>query len=295
MSDFHLVELCCGSAALTLHLLGAKRQIVPYQGSKWKLRHGLTSVLTEMGHTHLRRVTLNDVGPWGCTWRSLSHPTGLQITIGELEAYVQRDPRHVYEELQGSSAMASSAAKHLFLQRLSVNGKAVGTVDIDGIPHWKSPGFNTTSAYGKSGTDRFGEVRPMIPSLIRVLKSLEMIRWPSTHVLQMDAMDVGVPVSDIPLVVYIDPPYMETTAYPNGHLSRHDVVELARRWARSGATVLVSEKEPLVELQSDGFASHILCPPSKDKKPFQLKHAEFLMVRRGRGPWSSSEDASSVD
>jgi hypothetical protein len=51
---FHLVELCCGSAALTMHLLGKKKQqVVPYQGSKWKYRRELAQILADRGHTQL--------------------------------------------------------------------------------------------------------------------------------------------------------------------------------------------------------------------------------------------------
>lgn len=37
-SGWTLVEPCCGTAALSLHLLGATRQLVPRQGSKWAFR-----------------------------------------------------------------------------------------------------------------------------------------------------------------------------------------------------------------------------------------------------------------
>ncbi len=279
MGDFHLVELCCGSAALTLHLLGAKRQVVPYQGSKWKFRKDLTGLLERMGHTRMARVTLNDIGPWGRTWKSLSHPMGLAITKAKLEAYAERDPREVYTQLQGRPLEGSAAAEHLFLQRLSFNGKAVGTVTVEGEGHWKSPGFNGTSAYGKEGTGTFGAIKPMIPSLIKVLTQMQKLSWPDTTVSQLDARQVHLPQGRLPVVAYIDPPYVGTTYYPNGGLDRAAVVELAIRWAEAGATVIVSEREQVHELFDHGFGSWMMRIPPRDAKPFQSKDAEVVTFR----------------
>ena len=273
MRSFHLIELCCGSAALTMHLLGATRQIVPYQGSKWKVRRELAGLLHRMGHTDLQQITLNDIGPWGRTWKSLCHPMGLAIIKAKLEHYASRDPREVYDELQGQPLEGSCAAEHLFLQRLSFRGKAVGTVTVDGDEHWKSPGFNPDSAYG-SNRENFGKIKPLVPSLIRVLGKVQDLKWPRTTVSQLDAGDVRVRRSAIPLVVYIDPPYVGTTAYPNGGLDRAAVVDLAVSWAQRGATVIVSEQESVYQLFDHGFGSVMLKAPSSDGKLFQTKGAE---------------------
>jgi 16S rRNA G966 N2-methylase RsmD len=45
-------------------------------------------------------------------------------------------------------------------------------------------------------------------------------------------------------VVYIDPPYQNTTGYAHD-LPRADVLDLAQRWNEAGATVAVSEAVPL--------------------------------------------------
>jgi len=277
--DFHLVELCCGSAALTLHLLGAKRQIVPYQGSKWDFRTDLEGLLHRMGHRQLKQISLNDIGPWGRTWQALSYPMGLAITKAKLEVYAERDPRELYDELQGAPIEGSGAAEHLFLQRLAFSGKAVGTVAVEGDKRWKSPGFNKTSAYGREGTAKFGRVKPMIPSLIGVLGQMQELGWPSTRVSQLSAEEVLFPRGRLPVVAYIDPPYVDTTTYPNGDLDRAAVVELALRWADAGATVIVSEREPITELHDHGFASWMMRVPSDDGKPFQSKDAEVVTYR----------------
>lgn len=51
-------------------------------------------------------------------------------------------------------------------------------------------------------------------------------------------------------VVYIDPPYVGTTGYAHD-LPRAEVVRLAREWAEAGALVMISEAQPIVEL--DGW------------------------------------------
>ncbi|MCG8435210.1 MAG: hypothetical protein MJA83_14385, partial [Gammaproteobacteria bacterium] len=205
------------------------------------------------------------------------------ITKAKLEAYADRDPRELYDELQGRPLEGSGAAEHLFLQRLSFSGKAVGTVTVDGDEHWKSPGFNSSSAYGREGTGTFGTIKPLIPSLIRVLSQMQKLGWPYTTVTQLDAREVSFPRGKLPVVVYIDPPYVGTTYYPNGGLDRAAVVELAIRWAEAGATVIVSERESLHELFDHGFGSWMMRVPPADTKPFQSKDPEVLTFRTAKG------------
>ncbi len=62
------------------------------------------------------------------------------------------------------------------------------------------------------------------------------------------------PGPDLPpgTVAYMDPPYVGTTGY--GHdLPRSEVVALARRWADAGATVAISEAEPIADLVAEGW------------------------------------------
>lgn len=287
MGTFHLVEPCAGSAALTMHLIGLRRQqIVPYQGSKWKLRRQLADLLASRGLTELAGVTLNDIGPWGMTWRALSRPSTLRTTIQYLEKLAEQDPRSVYDRLQGSpspAGVAHYAAHHLFLQRLAVDGKAVGTRFKRGVgATWHSPGFNKTSAYGTPGTERFGPVRPMIPSLIRVLERLATLSWPATcTVYNTDAMHLGfnwLEDTSHRVVVYIDPDYVGSTGYPNGGLPRHHVLHLARRWYGGAATVMISEAEPIQSLVDEGWQAVCLRAAPTDSKPFQSKDPEWVTI-----------------
>ena len=60
--------------------------------------------------------------------------------------------------------------------------------------------------------------------------------------------------ADLPpgAVVYMDPPYRNSTGYGND-LPRSEVVALARRWAEAGARVYISEAEPIGALMADGW------------------------------------------
>src|SRR5690606_2116007 len=132
----------CGSAAFTLHLLGARRAILPYQGSKWRFRKELEAIAEELGFVGPPdRVVLTDPGPWGRVMGVLLRRSARQHLIEELERLAAMDASAVFERLQGApvpEADSAFAAEFLFLQRLSFSGKAVGT--RRGC--WASPGFN---------------------------------------------------------------------------------------------------------------------------------------------------------
>jgi hypothetical protein len=280
---FHLIEACAGSAALTMHLLGAKRQVVPYQGNKWKVRKGLAQVLSERGFTKLSSVLLNDIGPWGNTWRALRVKPLRKEVASRLEAMQEFDPRKLFDQIQGRAvpdSLIGYAVEHLFLQRLSISGKAVG----DQGDVWKSPGFNKTSAYGKDATGRFGAVRPMIPSLVEVLRGMDELEWPSEVETRRARASWLRLHGHRPVVVYIDPPYVNSTGYPNGQLPRHAVEELALSFHLRGATVMVSEAEPLDRLMLEGWQAICLRTSATDGKPFHTKKAEWVTVSPKGGP-----------
>ena len=157
---FTFLELCCGSAALTLHLLGAKRSLLPYQGSKWRFRKQLGALLRANGAQGVPgRVELFDPGPWGTVAGSVIAAGSRAAIIDQLQRMTLLDPREVYDSLHGDPVPedpVAFSAQYLFLQRLAYSGKAVG---VRG-GRWSSPGFNSSSAYGLPGTERFGAVRP---------------------------------------------------------------------------------------------------------------------------------------
>jgi hypothetical protein len=96
------------------------------------------------------------------------------------------------------------------------------------------------------------------PSVAARAEGLHRLAWPPTAILHGHAEDLepsgGLSPED---VIYLDPPYLGRTGYA-ADCPRERVVELAHRWAEAGATVLVSEAEPLAEL--DGWDTACLNP-----------------------------------
>lgn len=241
---WRLLELCSGCAALSLHLLGWRRQLVPYMGSKWRLRRELSGLLDDLGFAgQPDSVHLNDVGPAAqAAATAIARPSWVAATLNGMLAM---DPLDVYEDLNGSPPSddrVQRAAEFLFLQRLAWSGKPVGIRD----GRWAPQGFNGSSAYGVAATDKFGEVNPMVPSLVRLLHGVTA--GPATWS-ELPASDVDIYAD----AVYIDPPYRGTTDYPCGGMSRGEVVSLALKWADRGSAVIVSEAEVVGGLIKYGF------------------------------------------
>jgi len=98
------------------------------------------------------------------------------------------------------------------------------------------------------------------------------------------------PGPDLPpgTVAYMDPPYLGTTGY--GHdLPRSEVVALARRWAAAGATVAISEAEPIADLTAEGWrAVRIDGERMGQKRTFSKQQAEWLTLSRPPA-WTPSE------
>lgn len=273
------VEPCCGSAAVGLALLGARRPLLPYQGSKWRFRKGLLARFASLGFPgRPASVRLDDAGPWGRVATACVDPVARRVVVEHLESMNAEDPRVVYDRLHGRPTPeddARYAAEFLFLQRLAFSGKAVG----DGGESWASPGFNTSSAYGLPGTERFGEVKPMIPSLIRVLKAYDAQLAPVPVAgARRSAADVDGVRVDGPTLVYLDPPYVRSTGYPGGALDRSGVVAVAQRWADAGARVVVSEGEAVQELVDLGWTAELLDGGRQDTSRFRGKQEEWITL-----------------
>lgn len=249
-SGWTLVEPCCGSAAFTLHMLGARRPLVPYQGTKWPLREQLAALAVRLGFWGApSRVVLGDVSPWATVMETVFRQrTAVLEALRPIVEQGHADPEGVYAGLHGGLVppdAAQTAAELLWLQRMAFGGKAVGVGD----GRWKAPGLNHTSAYGVEGTERFGEVLPLGPALLREVKHLPRFE----HVRGF----VGTIPTEVegPTLVLLDPPYAGTTAYPCGDMSRDEAVAYANAWTEAGAAVVICEAAPI---ELDGWRTERL-------------------------------------
>lgn len=95
-----------------------------------------------------------------------------------------------------------------------------------------------------------------------------------------DARLIDPPTLPPGTVVFCDPPYQNTTPYAHD-LPRAEVVTLARRWAAAGATVAISEAEPIPELVAEGWhAVRIDGERVGQKRTFSKQQAEWVTLSR---------------
>jgi site-specific DNA-adenine methylase len=275
--SYMLVEPFAGSGALGWYKLGAKNSLLPYQGSKWRFRRQLESIMNSLGFAGAPdHVAFADSGPWGRVHGVLAS-SGIRGVIRWLRAFDRIDPRAVYEGLHGKPVaddFVEYAAQFLYLQRLAFSGKAV--TEIDG--KWVSPGFNKTSAYGKEATDRFGAINPQVPGLIRTLEKYAGLGTRRVISLMQDSFaldpeNVGKSVAG-PKVVYMDPGYLGQTGYPGGAHAIDDILTLARNFADHGMAVMVSMNRGLDELK--GWEQVQLHNGRGDTSPFRGKNPEWV-------------------
>lgn len=272
MSPWVFAEPCCGSAAISLALLGARRALLPYQGSKWRYRKPILALFEELGFNGLpATIWLSDSpdSPWNTTWKALAEDH--EEVARNIRSFLGEDPLVLYNSLHGRKPTSDRgwfAAEHLVLQRLAFSGKAVSLTPA--TQSWYSPGFNETSAYGKESTASFGAVRPMLPYLydtvLRLPRGMGRIR-----------IGAPFPLSTQRCLVYIDPPYVRGTKYQE-KLSREEVIAMALRYKERGWSVVISEGEPIEEL---GWKTRrIVGPDHSGGSPFRGKNEEWLTWKR---------------
>ena len=95
-----------------------------------------------------------------------------------------------------------------------------------------------------------------------------------------DARTIDPPALPPGTVVYLDGPYENTTPYAH-LLPRAEQVTLARRWAAAGATVAISEAEPIPELVAEGWYSvDITNQRAGQKRTFSKQQHEHVTLNR---------------
>ena len=277
-TPYHLIEPCAGSAALTMHMLGARRALMPYQGHKWRVRRQLAYLVEDMvGSGPPTDIVLTDPAPWGTAMGVILDRGKRREVVEILCEYEDQDPRDVYDDLHNVQVPISDVvftAEFLFLQRLAFSCKAVGSVG--GM--WKSPGFNKSSAYGTAATEKFKVIYPMIPSLIRTLLSYDDALREDVVVTSQRARAQDTIPKKLKrrTVVYIDPEYKDTTPYPDGVMTRQDVVDLALAYKDLGASVIISEGEMIMELMELGWKCQKLRVGRNDTSNFRGQHPEWV-------------------
>ena len=131
---------------------------------------------------------------------------------------------------------------------------------------------------GKGGTT-FGGAEFATPCE-RTAEGLDAAPADLPALIHPDARDIDPPALPPGTVVFCDPPYVNTTGYAHD-LPRAEVVALARRWAAAGATVAISEAEPIPELVAEGWhAVRIDGERVGQKRTFSKQQQEWVTLSR---------------
>ena len=243
------VELCAGTAAVTLRLLGGKalRPAVGMPGCKQGYAHAILHCMGLRSGQGAQRAVLAEAGPWALVHAAMFSKAGAQ-------AVSRRTMDHL------APANNDHKAHWLWTRELFDACLAAG-VTHDEIPvmaaDWlylccgsynaKGPSAGVGWAAGKAATKNFSRVRPSAYTAHDwSSRWLRQRPWQTpVWTVQGDAAKL-VPPWPLPAGtrVYIDPPYAGTTGYQHT-MSRVQVIDTACRWASAGARVYVSEAEPL--------------------------------------------------
>lgn len=219
-----------------------------------------------------------------------------RIVLSGVWSYKQMEPESGFvgpgDRFQDTSAQAVAAAVARMAQAtwppvtIVADGRVVTPEEVAA---WA---FLSNGAYRKgeieSGYDPTrSEERPATatggrqPGLLEALPPrFEAIPPFPPVTLAADARDLTPPKLPPGVIVFCDPPYVGTTGYKHD-LPRAEVVRMARLWADAGATVCISEAEPIPELMADGWhAVEISATRKGQKRTFSKQQAEWLTLSR---------------
>jgi len=164
-----------------------------------------------------------------------------------------------------------------FVQLLGANRLIPGTIADDGrwVNAARDGGPQTDGGVSFGGEEFATSAGANADSIARAAA----MRWPPVTI-TADARTLTPPRLPEGVIVYMDPPYLDTTGYKHD-LPRDEVVKMARTWAEAGATVCISEAEPIPELMADGWhAVEISATRRGAKRTFSKQQAEWLTLSR---------------
>ena len=259
-----LVELCAGTAALSLrlHEEGARPPV-----SRMGAKTGYADIILErMG---LVPGQTADAYLWcepdpGVRLLLLAYTdaTLARAAADVIRGWAKEDPRALWERLTAEGPVRAPEPREVARWAI-VTGNSVQKrpgVDPDWFTRPTGEGQKSAGAYAADLDDL-----PELPATVLV-EAVEPPRLPEGS------------------WVYIDPPYQGTTGYAHD-LPREEVVRLARLWREAGAHVCISEAEPIPDLVDEGWhVVEITGDRKGQKRTFSKQKREFLtMSREPRG------------
>jgi 16S rRNA G966 N2-methylase RsmD len=273
-----LVELCAGSAAISLRWLRAKaRPPLGYQGGKQGYADAILDALgMNPGDGVGNDIILCEPGPWGDAWEHWRTAGGRADTCARLEAWAGEDPRELWQRLRAAPVprdLGERVATWAVLSFWKFGNKAVCVKN----GRWLAS-FNPAAAcreeynarrIAEGAAPSFVDVSVVLSDLARRVRRLPDLSRVRVH------RGPAQSLQPIPgAVVYIDPPYQDTTGY--GHVfPRAEVLEVAERWRAAGCVIAVSEA---CVLPLDGWRALQLPRRKGARRTWSKQQEEWLTI-----------------
>jgi hypothetical protein len=330
------MELCAGTAALSVRLVGGKdaKPPVSRMGAKTGYADVILSVLglyPGLGAESFVWCEPDD-GVRGLLM-AYCQPTVLREAAAILRGWKDEEPRALWKRLRAEGKYQSRSARELARWARIVSANELIPVDCES---WSNTGKGGTTISINPDHEFYRpmdrlcrglESMPSLPPTFiardgRAVTPEEVARyilvigqtWPhkmdgrpmsqwaqktkdgggvciTTLIDQTQSLPVWPPVTitddartltpnKLPegVIVYIDPPYLETTGYKHD-LSREEVIRMARLWSDAGATVCISEQTTIPELIADGWHGVQISFARKGRKrTFSEQQDEYLTI-----------------
>lgn len=216
--DSHFYDLCCGSGAVSIEL--ANRGVDP------------------------SRITMLDLSSWGTFWSAVGSGAFRMDTFDQLLADLPEEKRAVKDHMTALSALPAldrEAEIYPVLQAGSFGGKQIWR---DG-ERWANAFFR--DYWEPTATSvRRSPANPMQPSPTELRRRVHALvdGMRGVTCLNVDIMTVLDAPFPSDAVVYVDPPYQDTTGYAFGF----DTTAFATRFREANrAPLFVSEGIPLTD------------------------------------------------
>ena len=233
------VELCAGSAAVSLHLLGGQhaKPPAPYQGSKRAYAASLLDIMGLVPGQTVEHLVLVEPGPWAAVWQVMSQGGAMGI-VAAMEPWCVPD----------------AAQQHATFNRLRDSLLAGALVDpVAEAAGWlwclsRTPegavnrGCKCNLTWQRGLNHGAGGHNIKLDDPMRGVLALAGLRWPPTTVHRCSATQVQ-PVAGA--IAYLDPPYKGTSGYLD-EFPAAQVRQVAEDWHAAGATVCISEARRVV-------------------------------------------------
>ena len=269
------VELCAGTAALSLRLHGGRhcRPPVSRMGAKTGYADAILEVLgLRPGQGADRYLWCEPDDGARLMLIAYTDEALRREAAAIIRGWADEEPRALWERLRDEGAVKGCPPAWV---------AGVGAVDAREVARWA---FMGSASYAPCGSDRgwsaflhpeeggrYGAGRLATAARVHNLPDL-----PAT------VLDGAVEPPTVPpgTICYMDPPYVGTTGYASD-LPRAEVVRLARAWADAGAWVVISEQEPIPELMADGWhAVDITDTRRGQKRTFSKQQREWLTLSK---------------